>query len=160
MNDAEEMEFEKIYKKLYEQLLICAISTLKDNGLAEEAVQDTFRLAYVKEKEFFRSKNKKTWLFKTLKNVLKNVTKMQNRRKKFMLMYSEQYETLNKSFVEDEISIDLLHDDLLDDEEFQLIKKIIIENKKNIEIADELGISVEACKKRIFRAKKNLKNKV
>ena len=84
MNDAEEMEFEKIYKKLYEQLLICAISTLKDNGLAEEAVQDTFRLAYVKEKEFFRSKNKKTWLFKTLKNVLKNVTKMQNRRKKFM----------------------------------------------------------------------------
>ena len=75
-------------------------------------------------------------------------------------MYSEQYETLNKSFVEDEISIDLLHDDLLDDEEFQLIKKIIIENKKIIEIADELGISVEACKKRIFRAKKNLKNKV
>lgn len=59
MNDAEEMEFEKIYKMLYEQLLICAISTLKDNGLAEEAVQDTFRLAYVKEKEFLGLKIKR-----------------------------------------------------------------------------------------------------
>ena len=46
---------------------------------------------------------------------------------------------------------------VLGEEDFELLKRIAIENRTMLEASSELGISVETCKKRIQRAKKKLK---
>ena len=49
---------------------------------------------------------------------------------------------------------------VLGEEDFELLKRIAIENRTMIEASSELGISVETCKKRIQRAKKKLKDSI
>ena len=50
-----------------------------------------------------------------------------------------------------------MYRDLLGSEDFKLLKKIILEKYPLSEAAEELNISVEACKKRVQRAKKKLR---
>ena len=45
-------------------------------------------------------------------------------------------------------------------EEFDLIRKVVLEKYSLLEAAEELGISIEACKKRLQRAKNKLKKKL
>lgn len=47
--------------------------------------------------------------------------------------------------------------DLVNDEDYKLLKEIVLERYTIRETAQELGISVEACKKRVQRAKKTAK---
>ena len=49
---------------------------------------------------------------------------------------------------------------VLGEEDFELLKRIAIENRTMLEASSELGISVETCKKRIQRAKKKLKDSI
>jgi len=45
MNAQQHREIEKLYVEMYELLLAYARSSLKNEALAEEAVQETFRIA-------------------------------------------------------------------------------------------------------------------
>ena len=49
---------------------------------------------------------------------------------------------------------------VLGEEDFELLKRIAIQNRTMLEASSELGISVETCKKRIQRAKKKLKDSI
>lgn len=54
-------------------MIAYAISALNDRSLAEEAVQDTYRIACAKADDFLSSPNPKGWLLNTLKYVIKNI---------------------------------------------------------------------------------------
>ena len=58
----------------------------------------------------------------------------------------------------DTSDIDLLYSDIVDSSEYKLLKRIALDKYTMLEAAQELGISVEACKKRVQRAKKKLKS--
>lgn len=55
---------------------------------------------------------------------------------------------------EDRLDVDFLYSDLIEVKEYKLLKRIALDKYSVLEAAQELGISVEACKKRIQLAKK------
>ena len=58
------------------------------------------------------------------------------------------------------LDLRLQYGDLADTKEFQLVYAMAEEGRSIIELADELGISVDACKKRAERSRKFLQEKI
>ena len=61
---------EQLYFEMYNKLFLYAQSALRDHCLAEEAVQETFRIDCAKADRLAESENRQGWLINTLKNVL------------------------------------------------------------------------------------------
>ena len=55
---------------------------------------------------------------------------------------------------------DVLFGDVSDSEDVRLLKRIALDQGTIVELAQDLGISVEACKKRVQRARKRLQKKL
>ena len=56
--------------------------------------------------------------------------------------------------------MDVLFGDVSDSEDFRLLKRIALDRCTVLEVAEDLGISVESCKKRVQRARKRLQGKM
>lgn len=148
---------EELYIEMYDKLCIYAVNALGDRDLAEEAVQDTFRLACMKADELLKSSNRRGWLMNTLKNVIRNYKKSRARFARLLealnLLGSRPTPRDGKS----EVELEQLYVSVLGQEDFELLKYVMIENNTMRDAADKFGISVEACKKRIQRAKQKLR---
>ena len=89
----------EIYNKMYKQLLAYARSSLDQEYLAEESVQDTFRIACAKYDEFISSPNPEGWLIITLRNIIRNTRREQAKLNRMFVkamasgdeVYSESY---------------------------------------------------------------------
>ena len=66
---------EPLYKDMYVVLRSYACASLENETLADEAVQDTFRIAWAKSAELLNCANPRAWLMLTLKNVIRNTRK-------------------------------------------------------------------------------------
>ena len=142
---------------MYYSLSAYALSALSDRSLAEEAVQDTFRIACAKVEDLQSSANSQGWLFNTLKYVIKNMIRSRARLTNMIISSFDFDENIDVKD-SDTSDIDLLYSDIVDSPEYKLLKMIAIDKYTMLEAAQELGISVEACKKRVQRAKKKLKS--
>ena len=150
------MFVEQLYIEMFPQLLVYANNALNDYSLAEEAVQDTFKVACVKIEDFISSDNPRGWLTNTLKNVIRNMRRARHRLNSIMVSIIAIDETAMCATPDLE-NPDLLYSDFAGSRDYALLKQIAVEKYSMVEIAEELGISVEACKKRVQRAKKRLK---
>ncbi len=146
---------EPLYREMYVRLCIYAASALGDKNLAEEAVQDTFRIACMKAEELRKSENPQGWLMLTLKNGIRNIRRSQMRLNKLMITAFSVDESKIAAATDEHFA--LLYEDLLGSEDFRLLKMVSIERNTMLEAANEFGITVEACKKRVQRAKKRLR---
>ena len=152
-------EIEILYIKQYTMLITYAIRALHDKVLAEEAVQETFRIACQKADVLCKSENREGWLINTLKYVIANMERKQVRANRKL----DEYKTLLVGFPEtnsNHIDLDLLYKDISATKEYILIKELVIEQKSIHELAEKRGISIAACKKRIQRAKQFLRQKL
>ena len=158
MQEQVSIQIEALYVKQYEMLLTYAMRTLKNDALAEEAVQETFRIACQKADVLYQSENKEGWLLNTLKNVILNIERMQFRTNRKMA----EFATLLADFPDrnNSIDLDVLYRDIASTEEYILIKERVIEGKSISELALSRGISIAACKKRIQRAKQVLRKRL
>lgn len=150
-----------LYLEMYGKLFSYASIALGDQALAEEAVQETFRIACSKSSEFLSHPNKRGWLMNTLKNVITNIRRTRARLNKLVvdsMAYDEALIINNSNNGEIESNVDIMYSDLLDEEDYRLLKLIVLEKLSMKEAAEIFGISVDACKKRVQRAKKKLKN--
>lgn len=159
MNARQRLEIEGLYFELFEQMRIYAVSALENEALAEEAVQETFRIACMKPEQLCECPNPRGWLFNTLKYVIQNTRKIRNRAINLLAEYAAHREVAPQWSV-DAIDPDILYEDVLDSEEYQLLKAYALEGKSLLELAQERGISLDACKKRLQRAKEKLKQKI
>lgn len=148
---------EKLYKEMYPALRVYALRVMEDAALAEEAIQDAFCIACARRKQFLSSPNPQGWIMLTLKHVMQNMLRTQAKLK--TLLSLEAWEGVPAGTPE-MISVDLLFSDLSESEDFQLLKRIALDRCTMLELAEELGISVEACKKRVQRARKRLQKKL
>ena len=64
------------------------------------------------------------------------------------------------AFSEDKVNFDIMYQNIVDTEEFKLLKEMAIDGKSHLEMATARGISVDACKKRVQRAKETLRKKL
>ena len=155
MTDQQSQQIERLYFDLFAQMTAYANSVLKNRALAEESVQETFRIACMKPEALCASPNPKGWLLLTLKNVLNNTVRSMASASRLTEKIKMTYEPA----ISDSTDLRLLYGTLADREEFRLIRSLS-EGKTILELARELDISVEACKKRVQRARAYLKKRI
>lgn len=160
-NKQAEVDF--LYRKMRGKLLAYAYSILKDEPHAEEAVQDTFRIACEKVDDLLSSDNPKGWLLLTLKNVLRNIKKEQAKLNMLVvasMSFDEGIVAQKSSAVDDRVEqhlIDTFYHGLIPEDDYQLLKRVVIDKYTMLEAAEEFGLNVEQCKKKVQRAKVKLK---
>ena len=150
---------EQLYLEMYDMLLTYARCSFKEESLAEEAVQETFQIACLKPDKLCESQNPRGWLVNTLKYTILN---MKRSRESARQLLSNYLITQNEciAFSEDKLSLKLMYEDVSHTEEFKLIKEMAIDGRSHLEMANARGISVNACKKRVQRAKETLQKKI
>lgn len=159
LDKGQEAAIEELYRKMHKKMLVYAFNALKHKQLAEEAVQDIFRIACKKPNALISSENPEGWLMNTLKNVIRNIRRIQANLSNLIVsvVTAEEIDASAKLTYGDDIGFKVTYEDLLGKEDFRLLK-MIADKYTMLEIADELGISVEACKKKVQRARKKYKN--
>lgn len=148
-------QFEALYLEMYHKLLHYALQNLDQNySLAEEAVQDTFRIFWVKYDEAMLSQNPRGWIFKTLKWEIANIKRARAKLANLLIILSTT--PLGTGFAQNEPSLDTEYGDLKENPHYQLLKEFVLEHRTVKELAQSRGITITACKKRIQRAKEYL----
>lgn len=145
--------------EMFTPLIVYAQGVLANHALAEEAVQDAFRIACVKIEDMERSQNPQGWLTNVLKYVICNQKKGSAYMTNLLLTLAHD-SSWQPEGRWDEIDPDILYADLLENEDYQLLKKFVLEERTILELSEELGISTNACKKRVERAKKTLRKRL
>ena len=159
MNPKYSEQIEQLYLEMYDMLLTYAQCSFKEESLAEEAVQETFRIACQKPDQLCESKNPKGWLVNTLKFTIRNLKRNREHTLQLLSAYLLEKEEC-VAFSEDKLSLQLMYGSLADSEEFKLLKEMVIDKKSHLEMAKARGITVSACKKRVQRAKEILQKKL
>ncbi len=136
------------YSSLIFRISYCILCNMED---AEDAVQETFLKYITKAPEFNGEEHRKAWLIKVAANISKN-----------MLMFRLKRETVN---IDDIENIGIGENDY---ETFELIMSLpakhkvvmtlyYVEGYRSAEIAEIIGISEEAVRKRIQKGRELLK---
>ena len=159
MNQAETKLIKEQFEKNYTMLYRFAYSAFRDEHLAEEAVQETFFIACKKPAAMANSINAKNWLFFTLKNVIANMRKTRAHAFEVLSTYLKGKAETELPYP-GEVNWEDQFYPLSQTKEFQLIKAFAVDRKSVAQLAQEFGISVAACKKRIERAKKYLQKHI
>lgn len=151
-------QIEQLYLEMYDILYYRAKEVLRSNVLAEEAVQETFRIACGKPEELLGSAKPQGWLVNVMKHLLSNMQRRQQRTQEVLRLVEVQFA---KHFEEvtDHLTLDLLYGKLADTDGFRLLLEMS-EGKSIREMAAARGITESTCKKRIQRAKASLKKEI
>ena len=147
---------ETLYIKNASLLFNYANIILSNASLAEEAVQETFVIACIKQHALENSPNPEGWLMNTLKNVCRNIQK-KNRNYYLSRILSLNESVLGTTALESDNLWETNVQDFISKEDFMILKKIILDGYSYKDLAKELGISLEACKKRAQRAKQRFR---
>lgn len=159
MNARYSSEIERLYLQMYNLLFGYARSSLPNDALAEEAVQETFRIACQKPESICTSPRPEGWLVNTLKYVISNMERSRLTADRILKeYYALQISRIKEA--DDTVGIELLYEDVAHMEEFRLLREMAVDGKSHLEMAQSRGISVEACRKRVQRAKETLRNKL
>lgn len=143
--------FDNLYLKWYQCLLKYAYRLTLDKSLAEEIVQETFTEAYKKVELLQQHENVAGWLYVTTKNIARSY--LRKAMKINASIHTEEFEP--PVMYEDNISYYLA--DNLSKEESDIITRFYKDRQPVTEIAEDLSISISACKMRLKRARDKLK---
>ena len=152
MDKNERILIDKMYREMFRQLWIYAKRQLGDDGLAEEAVQETFRIACEKDRQVLESENPRGWIMKALKYTI--LTIKRDRAQLHRLYIYFEVEERETEITDD--NVDLMYSDLVNEQDFDMLKLIVLENCSVKYAAEKYGMSVNACKKRLQRIKERL----
>lgn len=157
--DTEQRELiEQLFLEMYDKLLMYARYALSESSLAEETVQETFQIACQKPERLQESPNPKGWLVNTLKNTIRNIKHNRANAERILAQYLHVPD--DRTYSEDEMNLGVLYEDIADTEEFKMLKEFAIEGRSHLEMALDRGITINACKKRLQRAKEKLRIKI
>lgn len=159
MNAEQNRKIEELYLEMFDKMKVYACCSLDNEALAEEAVQETFRIACQKPEQLCESINPRGWLVQTLKYTIRNIQSNRETAKRIMEKYL-MTQSKDIAFSEDQIDLHILYENVADTEEFKLLAEMAIEGRSHLEMANRRGISVSACKKRVQRAKETLRRKI
>ncbi len=147
------------YMKKRMFLLEYAESSLHNYALSEEAVQQTFEIACIKINDFQNHPNPGGWLTKVLSFVICNIQSRQHTEQRYVIPLDEYRPDLVAA-PEKPVSLRTTYGSLVDTPQFQLLYEAEVMGCTLKEIAGDLGISEDACKKRAERARKYLQKKL
>lgn len=155
----EEEQITALYRDVYGRMIAYASSVLEDSNLAEEAVQDTFCIFFVKADAALQHENPQGWLMGTLQAAMRNMLRRRASMSRLILQ-TLRVERLGEPLVGDEKNVAPLCEDLAARADFQLLKRVALDGCTMLEAAQERGITLEACKKRIRRIRVHSKQRL
>ena len=155
----EEQEFFRgLYRDHYRALFGYAYQLGVPREAAEDCVQETF-LAAIRHIDAVReSENPRRYLNQVLKNVIGYRLRSLRYARSLQQKLREGAEDALKESFSDELRPRTLLRGAVSDGELELLIRFYLEGWSQKELAAELGISEDACKKRIKRAKKRLRS--
>lgn len=159
MNAEQNRKIDELYREMFDKMKVYACCSLDNEALAEEAVQETFRIACQKPEQLCESANPRGWLVQTLKYTIRNIQSNREAAKRIMEKYL-MTQAKDLTFSEDCVDLHILYENVADTEEFKLLAEMAIEGRSHLEMANSRGISVSACKKRVQRAKETLRKRI
>ena len=134
MTAEENREITRLYRSMYKMLIKRGMKYFNGNeSLAEEAVQETFRIACTKVTDVCGSPNPEGWIALAFQNVVRNVWRERAAASKLMDLFSE--ENLNHAVSEDRVGLRILYGDVVNTEEYKLVHEMICEGKSHLEMA-------------------------
>lgn len=159
MTEEQYKKIDALYREMREKLLFTALRNEESRALAEEAVQETFQIACQEADKCCNSPNPQGWLVHTLLNVIRNAKKKRLNAQKLIEDYLA-HQIRERYAAMDRLDVRLLYQNVADMEEFKLLSEMAIEGLSHKEMAKRRNISVNACKKRVQRAKELLQEKL
>ena len=159
MNAEQHQKIEQLYHEMFDKMKTYACCSIDSEAIAEEAVQETFRIACQKSEQLCESVNPRGWLMQTLKYTIANIKRNREAVKRIMMRYMMAHD-MDATISEDLLYLNVLCDNVSDTEEFKLLAEMVIEGRSYLEMAASRNISVAACKKRVQRAKEVLRKKL
>lgn len=147
----EQSEFlESLYRENYPLIVNYAYLSLRDSDRANDIAQQTFAVACRKIQQLISSPNPVGWLINTVKYLTLNEERKQRRYlKTFVALESLQEWQLPSQSDEEDLS--LLYGNVLPKEEFDLLRRYIVEGVPCAQLAEEQQVSVWAIYKRLER---------
>lgn len=147
----------ELHGEMHNSLYIYAKAALGNDALAEEAVQETFRIACGSPNKLLTSSNPNGWLMEALKYVIRNIRR--NRARLSNLMTAAiPLEAVASEPSRQDMEFNAMCEEYVGEEDYRLLRMVTLDKYTMLEASQELGITVEACKKRVQRARKKLKN--
>jgi len=142
-----------LIKSLFEEctpgLLECARSSGCSPEVAEDLVQDTFAVALEKPLKLYYAPNRRRWLKRTLKNLIWNhQTKVMYAQKLLSMLAQQRRESQT-----DELNPSVLYRGMIEEKDLRLLFRYWVRQEPVKKIAADLDIGMEACWKRLQRAK-------
>lgn len=159
MTEQQSRRIEALYLEMYDKLMAYARANEDSEALAEEAVQETFRVACQYPEKLCSSPNPQGWLVLALRNTIRNMRSSRANARRIVERYLLAHVT-EMTFSEDRVDLNVMYANIADMEEFQLLREMAIEGRSHEEMARARGISINACKKRVQRAKETLQRKI
>ena len=156
MEKAQLEQIEKLYMELYPTLYRYAYSCMKSVELAEDVVQETFRIACGKPDALLSCGDPQGWLVLTARNVCRNWCRQREADRELLESHLPAHNA--KSGETEKLA--LLYGPLTKTKEFRLLYAIAVEGKSIREIATEQRVSLTVCYKRIQRAREYLKKEL
>ena len=144
LNQEEEKYIE--HREMYTRLCFYAKNALGSRTLAEETVQDTFRIACIKPDSLMNSQNPHGWLINTLKNVIRNRQRTEARLSNALLVAMSVCEPQAKANVET-AEFHAAYSDALGKDDFQLLINIVIRKYSMLEAAEACSVQKRGFKK-------------
>ena len=155
LSPEDQVFFRGLYQRHYQALFDHACQLGIRREAAEDYVQETF-LAAIRHIETIRNMENPRWY---LNQILKNVIGYRLRSLRYAV--SLQQKLRNEAPEEgqkQELRLDTLYGGAIRDTELELLIRFYLEGWSQRELAEAYGISEEACKKRIKRAKQRLRS--
>ena len=155
--EADRLELDLLFREFYDRLVYFSLQIIRDQAQAQDIAQDAF-IKYWQEREYvFPDKIAvKNYLYSTVRNASLNVI----RHNKVVDGYLEQQgteepeeSTIMDAIISSEVMAELHSAIEALPESYRLVSVMsYLEGKKNQEIADELGMSINTVKKQKHRA--------
>lgn len=146
---------EDLYREMYQKLYAYARLRLRDEQLAQEVTQDVFVLAQEKLGELRRSPNPQGWLVRAMGYAVLHAQRDRQTIEQRTVSLEETQLIATPPEAEDE---DLKK--RVSPEEWLLLRAVYCDGYSIAEAAQLCGLSLEACRKRLYRCKQRLRREM
>ncbi len=150
----DEKAFDILFEKYYRLIYYIVAKYIKDIRIIEELVNDVFLRVYNSISKYDDSKPFKVWISVIAKNIAINEY---NRIKKENIIYDDEYIDSVSVEYKSSIEIESFLSQYLDEEEKEIVEKIVFFDYKFKEVSFELNLKQSYVQTRYYRAIKKLK---
>jgi len=154
----EHREFvDKLYRDYSAALLWFAKSQMRDDYLAQVAVQEVFLLSLEKCEILITKPKPEKWVYESLRRIIKSMQREQSELKKRIVSLEDHLQ--NEAQTTDEVNLDTSFKDIISDKDFEMLKRKYVHGYTYEELAEEIGIPTSTVGMRLKRAKDKFREK-